>query len=138
MERKTLVITEGYAERVPLLKDLCALFPELNIDYNADTIVYETNIYILYDLLAEEYDLNIDTDIDLPFVLSNANHLKQKLSKKLYKEYFTDIILCFDYEIQDPKFDPEKLMKLQELFNDSTDNGKLYLNYPMHEFFLLL
>lgn len=42
-------------------------------------------------------------------------------------------MLIFDYELQDNRFSPERLEEMQRYFNESTDNGKLYVNYPMVE-----
>lgn len=39
----------------------------------------------------------------------------------------------FDYERHDPKFSEEKIVRMQNYFQDTTDVGKLYLNYPMIE-----
>ena len=50
-----------------------------------------------------------------------------------YKEDFTDIFLVFDYERHDPRFSEDKIAELQNYFQDSTDMGKLFINYPMVE-----
>ena len=44
-----------------------------------------------------------------------------------------NILLIFDYERHDPYFSEDKINKLQLYFRDSTDAGKLYINYPMLE-----
>ena len=46
---------------------------------------------------------------------------------------FTDIFLVFDIDPHDSLFDGEKLVQLAEVFCESTDVGKLYINYPMME-----
>lgn len=38
-----------------------------------------------------------------------------------------------DFERHDPNFSEEKILKMQEIFSDAADMGKLYLNYPMIE-----
>lgn len=40
-----------------------------------------------------------------------------------------------DFDPQDPNYSAEKILKLKSIFKESTDNGKLYLNYPMVEAF---
>ena len=55
-----------------------------------------------------------------------------------YRNDFTNIILVFDYERHDPTFSEEKIIEMQHFFEDSTDMGKLYLNYPMIESYLHL
>ncbi len=71
----------------------------------------------------------MEEDIDLPFVISK----KKNYDSIQYKNDFTNIILIFDYEHHDPKFDEEKILKMQRYFTESTDVGKLYINYPMIE-----
>lgn len=48
------------------------------------------------------------------------------LSKK-----YTDIFLIFDFEPQDNNFNKDTVRKMLLFFNDSTNNGKLFINYPM-------
>lgn len=50
-----------------------------------------------------------------------------------YKEDFTNIFLVFDYERHDTNFSEDKIIRMQNSFMDSTDMGKLYINYPMIE-----
>lgn len=46
---------------------------------------------------------------------------------------FTDVYLVFDMDPHHQKYSGELLAKAMEFFDDSTQNGKLYLNYPMLE-----
>ena len=43
------------------------------------------------------------------------------------------IQVIFDYECQDPKFSVDKIMRMQRHFCSPTDDGILYINYPMIE-----
>lgn len=126
---RTLLIVEGYHEKEKLFYLLLKCFPELTIKYD-DILIYKTNIYILYDDIKKEYGENWEQeDIDLAFLVT-------KDTLKLRKTNFTDIFLVFDYERQDPNFSANKIMKMQQYFSDSTENGKLYINYPMVESYL--
>lgn len=126
---QNLLIVEGNHEKNELFALLFKCFPEMNIDIE-DVWIYATNIYQLYDEIVAEYgDEWYETDIDLPFVVS-----KKKYPDKLrYKDDFVNIVLVFDYERHDTNFSEEKILKLQQYFVDSTDVGKLYINYPMIE-----
>ena len=73
-------------------------------------------------------------DVDLPFVISKKEHPETIY----YRNDFTNIVLVFDYERHDPAFSEEKILEMQHCFEDSTDMGKLYLNYPMIESYLHL
>lgn len=129
--RRTLLIVEGDHEKNILFKALFHAFPEMGINYE-DVWIYGTNIYILYNDIVKEYGAdwaNTGDDIDLPLVIS-----KKKTPDQLsYKEDFTDIFLVFDYERHDPGFSEDKIAELQNYFQDSTDMGKLFINYPMVE-----
>lgn len=126
---KTLVVVEGNHEKDILFQLLFRCFPELNIAME-DVWIYGTNIYSLYNLIVKEYDEDWDyVDVDLPYIISkNKNDMEIQ-----YKRDFTNIFLVFDYERHDPYFSEQKINKLQEYFSDSTDVGKLYINYPMIE-----
>jgi len=43
--------------------------------------------------------------------------------------------LIFDFDPHAPDFSPEKIQRMAEYFVESSDMGKLYLNYPMVEAF---
>lgn len=128
---QTLLIVEGNHEKNKLFWLIFKCFHEINIDMN-NVWIYGTNIYLLYEDIAKEYGTDWaeeEIDIDLPFVISK----KQTPDSLKYKDDFTNIVLVFDYERHDTNFSPKKILDLQSRFSDSTDMGKLYINYPMIE-----
>ena len=54
--------------------------------------------------------------------------LNLSVEKEIIKIFFN-----FDYEAQDPNFSINKIQRLQKYFSDVTNNGQLYINYPMVE-----
>jgi len=127
--KRSLLIVEGEREKDELFNLIFQCFPELDIDIN-DIWVYGTNIYKLYNNIVEYYDEDwIEQDIDLPLIISR----KENMEQVRYKVDFNNIILVFDYERQDPNFSKKNIEEMQNYFKDSTDVGKLYLNYPMLE-----
>lgn len=127
--RRNLLIVEGKHEKNELLGLLLKSYPEIDIELE-DIIIYKTNIYQLYDSIVNKYDEDwFDTDVDLPFIVSE----KLNMNETLHKVDFMNILLIFDYERHDPFFSEEKINHLQQYFQDSTDVGKLYINYPMVE-----
>ena len=133
---RSLLIVEGKHEKDELFWLIFKCFPEMNIDIN-NVWIYGTNIYKLYEDIVKEYGndwAKNEIDVDLPFVISKKEHPETIY----YRNDFTNIILVFDYERHDPAFSEEKILKMQHCFEDSTDMGKLYLNYPMIESYLHL
>lgn len=53
----------------------------------------------------------------------------------LLEDTYTDVMLVFDYDPQDDRFDAGRLGDFMTVFCDSTDRGALYLNYPFVESF---
>ena len=126
---QNLLIVEGKHEKNELFRLVFHCFPEMKISME-DIWIYGTNIYMLYDDIVKEYGDEWDKDdIDLPFVISK----KRGILPLRYKEDFTNIILVFDYERHDTNFAVDKITRMQKRFMDSTDMGKLYINYPMIE-----
>lgn len=136
---RTLLVCEGQAEKEEFLKSLVRAFPKLSINIEEDVLVYETNIYQLYDELDEYYEHCWDDDLifDLPVVLDNRNReLDRSVPKYGYREQYKNIFLIFDYEPHDSDFSFEKIQRMLNKFSSEEDQGKLYLNYPILESYL--
>ncbi|CAD5897900.1 hypothetical protein [Carnobacterium maltaromaticum] len=126
-----LLILEGAKTDKILFERLLSVY---NIQ-NHNIYTYNTNIYSLYNQLTKKgyvEDDQIDFDsISLPLLLNEIFNNEQ--TKKISQMIFSDIILVFDFDPQDSNYDYTKLFNLQKGFNDSTDKGQLYINYPMIE-----
>ncbi|MCP1144562.1 hypothetical protein [Lysinibacillus endophyticus] len=128
---KVLLVVEG--EKVE--KELFEHFYSLYGMQDVEIVAYRTNIYAFYNRLRNDFG---DTDgkivydyIDLPLFLNDYLGLE---GDQLLNDYdFKDKILIFDYDPHDPQYSLEKLEELLSNFSNSTELGKLYLNYPMVE-----
>lgn len=130
-KNQTLVVVEGNDEKEKLFYLLLLAFPELDIKED-DIVIYQTNIYDLYTKLTEEYGEQFySEDVNLPHVLNNISKLPDV--KPTAKRYYRNILLIFDYERHHDYFEEFKIQHLQQCFSDMTDNGQLYINYPMLE-----
>ncbi|RJU48446.1 hypothetical protein [Streptococcus sp. AM28-20] len=130
---QTLFIVEGHHEKNELFKLIIEIFPELSIT-EENIHIFGTNIYQLYQKIQEEYGEEWDApsnDVDLPFVLNKYD--SQRFESIGRKRNYKNIFLIFDYEAQDPNFSICKIQRLQKYFSDVTNNGQLYINYPMVE-----
>lgn len=124
--RKILLIVEGAKSEFELFMKAISEF-EFSSDFKI--YVYNTNIYELYErmFLGNESELDY---LDLLTTLKSRDSNDSVLNEK-----FTDVLLVFDYEPQDNRFSIERINLMLKYFNESTDNGKLFINYPMFESF---
>ena len=129
---KVLLIVEGAKTDKKLMKKLFDIY---GISATHSIVSYNTNIYTLYKKMFED---NAPEDMDIQNVLLSS--LKEEDphnadSIKILKDNYSDIILIFDLDPQDPEFSREHIEQMQDYFSESTDMGKLYINYPMVEAF---
>ena len=100
---------------------------------------YNSNIYSLYSKL-KGYDIfeNITASGNTVTILNdilqkNGDHTLANILEVDISEIF----LFFDYDFQESRLTLEEnnrhIGEMLEYFNDETENGKLYINYPMVE-----
>ncbi|WGE85479.1 hypothetical protein [Actinobacillus equuli] len=134
MPSKILLITEGKKSEPKLFNKIINLF---EIEEDISIYQYQSSIYSLYDYIKNNYDLDDISNLDIVNLLkSRVRKLNDKNSEKyleMLNQKFTDIILIFDFEPHDPKFNDEVLLQLSQHFQDETEHGLLLINYPMHE-----
>ncbi|QXE20673.1 hypothetical protein [Clostridium sp. 001] len=129
VKKNILVLVEGAKTDVKVMEKLFNIY---QIDAKYKIVSYCTNIYTLYQ---EMFRDGIDglEDMDILQVLKAREKNIEK--KKIFDKRYTDILLIFDLDPQDPQFVPENIKLMQDYFCESSDMGKLYLNYPMIEAF---
>ena len=106
------------------------LFELYGLSKKHEIVSYNTNIYDLYRRMF--LDMNPEAVDTLQFF---KEHEKDINKKKIFDEKYSDIILIFDFDPQEQRFSKEAITRLLNHFNESTDNGKLFINYPMIESF---
>lgn len=124
---KILMLVEGAKTDVKLMQHLLNVY---GISDSHQIVSYNTNIYELYDRMFRDGQ---QEDRDLLQVLKEKETNKEK--RKVFDDRYSDILLIFDLDPQDPNFSPEHISEMLLYFSESTDHGKLYLNYPMVESF---
>lgn len=120
---KILMLVEGAKTDVKLMSKLLDMY---GISDNHELVSYNTNIYELYREMFSDGDPDA---IDLLQLLKEREYDENK--KKIFDERYSDILLIFDLDPQDHLFSVHKIMEMAEYFNESSDMGKLYINYPM-------
>ena len=126
-KRKILVLVEGARTDARLMEKLLAIY---NIDVKYEIVSYGTNIYTLYGEMFAENDPSM---VDLLQILKTREIDPGK--KAIFDTSYSDILLIFDFDPHAPDFSSEKIRRMAEYFVESSDMGKLYLNYPMVEAF---
>ena len=133
MNDKILFIMEGKKDDPKLLKSLLDTYKTvLDYDgYSSNVIVsYTSNIYSLYNELKK-----LDNDKD---EFADLFPIVQKKDSKLNsysRDEFSAIYLFFDLDIhkRDEKKAGIQLGEMVKTFNNETENGKLFISYPMVE-----
>ena len=124
---KILVLVEGAKTDVRLMEHLLNTY---GISEKHTIVPYYTNIYTLYN---EMFRNNKPEEIDLRQLLKGREQDPDK--KSIFDERYSDILLIFDLDPHDSKFSADNLKTMIEYFVESSDMGKLYVNYPMVESF---
>lgn len=125
--RNILLIVEGADDEVNLFKKIVQCFPEIRLEPD-NILVYNTNLWVLNEDLTKEFGENWHLSDEIDFRAFCESKFPEIKGKKI-----TDTFLVFDYERQDPGFDAAKLENLCAFFDDSVENGQLYISYPMIE-----
>lgn len=124
---KILVIVEGEKTDVELM---AKLFDIYGISHSHRIVPYRTNIYLLYDAMFKDND---PESMDIQQILKEREYREDYL--RLLNDRYTDILLIFDFDPQDPRYTKDKITAMANYFTESSDMGKLYINYPMVEAF---
>lgn len=127
MKAKILLIVEGEKEETRILgNNAHGLLKLIDADY--EIVPFSNPIYELYDLYKKgEYD-------DIVQFLRFTRGLKIP-SSVLSKNAFSAIYLIFDFDPHYQKYSDDVIKDIINVFNDETENGKVYINYPMVEAF---
>ena len=127
---KILFIYEGAKKEKKFCKFIIDRY--FDVDKNEkDFFAYKANIYSLYDELTKDYGL--DT-VELVRGIARKNGDRDSYDK-LTNNNFTEIYLIFDFDPQASQYNKNKLLEMVNYFDNETENGKLYINYPMMESF---
>lgn len=103
-------------------------------DIEKTVCCFGCNIYELYRLMNDS-----DFTEDIVSVIKNRLPATQSSPLKNFTDVadFSEVFLFFDYDFQNKNLPPDEINKqLEEMlsfFDDETENGKLYVNYPMVE-----
>ena len=125
-----LFLFEG-AQREKKYYNIIGRIFENKIKKKVNFFYYGTNIHVLYE------DIKKDPSLDIIELIKERAKKSQNNSdyKMLNENKFGEIYLIFDLDPQDEKFNCDNIQEMLNVFNNETENGKLYINYPMIESF---
>ena len=121
-DRKVLFVLEGNKAEPRLLKKsyqlMLSIKPQNIFRYGAD----------VHQLIRSMFPGGEpDENLDLLAVL------REKSDSPVLSQEYAQVFLVFDMDPQDGEYDPVMMRKALEYFDNPTENGKLYINYPMVE-----
>ena len=90
---------------------------------------YGNDIYELFRAINE------DPDLDVVELLRESRNVpaNKAILASYSRDDFSQVFLFFDFECQDNHFDINNLNTMILTFNEETENGKLFISYPMIE-----
>lgn len=137
-KRNILCVTEGVKTEIQILEQLNQVFIQRDITF----IPFSTNIYVVYNDYLKFKGGHNDDEFDMFIFLKRYD--KNNILENKKRNDFTDILLFMDLDrhhldgIED-LLEYKKLLnclpEMLNLFNDSIENGKLFISYPMVEAF---
>ncbi len=130
-----LFIFEGKDDKTYFESIKRLFFPEKS---EAFVCTYNSNIYSLYTKLKNHDALNGKLEVDTVSVFKEILTEKgDNTLKDIREDEVSEIYLFFDYDFQEKSRTLEennkRLSEMLDYFTDETNNGKLYINYPMVE-----
>lgn len=90
--------------------------------------VYDAEIYQLYRQMKDD-----DFAIDIVSILKERSHQNAKILRDYNRDSFAYIYLFFDYDGHSTMADDSKIREMLQFFDNETENGMLYISYPMVE-----
>lgn len=123
-----LMVFEGKKTEPQIVENLKKYFLNES-DKKIIKAVYGTVIYTLYEqfFICGEFDEYLDSFSLLKEMISDGS------LSDLKREQIDQIYLFFDYDGHATNASDDKLCRMLDLFNNETENGKLYISYPMVE-----
>lgn len=125
-KEKILFIFEGARTEDKIVENL-----EQNFlgEQHAIKCVYDAEIYQLYREIKSDSGLFLD----IVSLLKGRKAENAEILKDYNRDSFAYVYLFFDYDAHSTLADDGKLDEMLSFFNDETEEGMLYVSYPMVE-----
>lgn len=124
-------IVEGEVREPQVIDNISKIFFSHG-NYTVITLPAGENIYMLWKQLKAD-----DFDTDVIEVLRESNDEIKKQLEGLSRDDFSEVYLFFDYDVHQTNLgktvNEDVICQMLESFDNETENGKLYISYPMVE-----
>lgn len=124
-------IVEGEVREPQIIDNISKIFFS-HRNYTVITLPAGENIYMLWKQLKED-----DFETDIIEVLRESNDEIRKQLMGLSRDDFSEVYLFFDYDAHQTNLgkdvQEDVICEMLESFDNETENGKLYISYPMVE-----
>ena len=124
-------IVEGEAREPLIIDDISRVFFS-HANFKIITLPAGQNIYMLWKKLEAD-----DFETDIIEVLRESNDDIKNQLIGLARDDFSEVYLFFDYDMHQTNMgkdnDADAVAQMLESFDNETENGKLYISYPMVE-----
>lgn len=126
----TAFIVEGRSREPQIINSMKKLYFK-NSEFKIITLAAEQNVYMLWKQMKQD---DFETDIIEIIRESSADNAREL--NNLTRDSFSEIFLFFDYDahhLLDDRLEEDALSEMLTCFDNETENGKLYISYPMAE-----
>ena len=132
MRKKIAVIVEGTRREKKYWNNIQRIFFQ-NTDIEVFPLSAGINIYALWKKMKAD-----DCETDIIGVIKELDNSALSKDNTFYQDKFEEIFLFFDYDPQQNNLrrDENPALVIEDMFNifnNETENGKLYVSYPMCE-----
>lgn len=126
------IITEGDVRELDIFENIKKMFFKSD---KVDVIAFPAgeNIYMLWKQLKDD-----EFQTDVIELVREQNEKAAKIIEDYSRDDFSEIYLFFDYDghqdnLKTDEDDTDVIQEMLDTFNNETENGLLYVNYPMVE-----
>jgi len=128
-----LFVVEGENRETRFLQWMIDIFFQGRFAAKIITLSAAQNIYMLYQILKKD-----DFETDMVEVLRDYVDAAKKQLEGISRQDISEIYMFFDYDLQQNNLRDcgnanDILEEMLSVFDNETENGKLYISYPMVE-----
>jgi len=127
------IISEGEKTEKQIINNLENNFK--NFSNKIIFLSYKANIYSLFKEIEEDEDIDIISLLKEKQIKANKmrNDVENIDVSNINSDDISQIYLFFDYDGHTENASDEEIVKMLNKFDNETENGKLYISYPMVE-----